>query len=164
MTNSTGRGFSSDGAPARQTVGYGSPRDGRDRRLRVVELSRSFGKEAALSAGLDAARGDAAIPIDADLQDPPELIPALLTGWEQGTEMVLARRMERGSDSLLKRGSASLFYRVHNLLSLVKIPQNVVDFRLMDRVVLDVLKSLPERQRFMKGVFVWVGFKTAIVD
>jgi glycosyltransferase involved in cell wall biosynthesis len=136
----------------------------RDPRLRIIELSRNFGKEAALSAGLDAARGDAVIPIDADLQDPPELIPALISEWQKGAEVVLARRADRSSDSFLKRNSAAWFYHFHNILSPVKIPENVGDFRLIDRVVLEVLKQLPERQRFMKGLFAWVGFKTATVD
>lgn len=135
-----------------------------DSRFRVVELSRNFGKEAALTAGIDAALGDAVIPIDADLQDPPELIPVLIDEWEKGAEVVLARRADRGSDTYLKRRTAELFYRFHNQLSTVKIPPNVGDFRLMDRVAVDALKTLPERQRFMKGLFAWVGFKTVTVE
>lgn len=136
----------------------------RDPRFRVAELSRNFGKEAALTAGIDAARGDAVIPIDADLQDPPELIPALIGEWLQGAEVVLARRTDRSADSLLKRKTAGMFYRFHNVLSPIKIPENVGDFRLMDRVVVEALKQIPERQRFMKGLFAWVGFKTATVN
>lgn len=135
-----------------------------DRRFRVVELSRNFGKEAALTAGIDAAMGDAVIPIDADLQDPPELISAMIAEWEKGAEVVLARRMDRSTDTYMKRKTAELFYRFHNHLSHIKIPENVGDFRLMDRAAVDVLKRLPERQRFMKGLFAWVGFKTATVD
>lgn len=135
-----------------------------DRRVRVVELSRNFGKEAALSAGLDFATGDAVIPMDADMQDPPELIPALVNGWMAGAEVVLARRSDRRSDSFLKRQTARFFYRLHNRVSDIKIPENVGDFRLMDRVVVDALRRLPERQRFMKGLFAWVGFRTAVVD
>ncbi len=135
----------------------------RDARFRVVELSRNFGKEAALTAGIDAARGDAVIPIDADLQDPPELIPTLISEWQKGAEVVLARRTDRSADSFVKRKMAEQFYRFHNRLSSVKIPENVGDFRLMDRIVVDALKSLPERQRFMKGLFAWVGFKTVTV-
>jgi glycosyltransferase involved in cell wall biosynthesis len=137
---------------------------GRDPHFRVVELSRNFGKEAALTAGIDAARGDAVIPIDADLQDPPELIPTLIGEWQQGVEVVLARRTDRSADSFLKRQTAEMFYRIHNLLSPIKIPDNVGDFRLMNRASVEALKQLPERQRFMKGLFAWVGFKTAIVD
>ena len=137
---------------------------GRDARVRVLELSRNFGKEAALTAGIDAARGDAVIAIDADLQDPPELIARLIEPWSAGADVVLARRTDRSSDSFLKRTSAGLFYRIHNRLSSVQIPENVGDFRLLDRRVVDALKTLPERQRFMKGLFAWIGFKTVAVD
>lgn len=136
----------------------------KDPRFRVIELSRNFGKEAALTAGIDAAKGDAVIPIDADLQDPPELISALVEKWEEGAEVVLARRVDRSSDPFLKRKTAELFYRFHNRLSTVQIPENVGDFRLMDRVAVDALKQLPEQQRFMKGLFAWIGFKTTSVD
>jgi glycosyltransferase involved in cell wall biosynthesis len=136
----------------------------RDKRFHIIELSRNFGKEAALTAGIDAARGDAVISIDADLQDPPEMIPALIKEWQEGAEVVLAHRSDRSSDSLMKRLTADIFYRFHNRLSSVKIPENVGDFRLMDRAVVDALKLLPERQRFMKGLFAWVGFKTTTVD
>lgn len=136
----------------------------RDSRFRVIELSRNFGKEAALTAGIDAACGDAVIPMDADLQDPPELIPALISEWKKGAEVVLARRTDRSSDTFMKRKTAEFFYRIHNHLSSVKIPENVGDFRLMDRVAVDALKQLPERQRFMKGLFAWIGFNTVTVD
>ena len=136
----------------------------RDPRVRVLELSRNFGKEAALTAGMDAARGEAVVALDADLQDPPELIGRLVEAWTGGADVVLARRTDRSSDSFLKRTSAELFYRIHNRLSSVKIPENVGDFRLLDRVAVDALKALPERQRFMKGLFAWIGFKTATVD
>jgi glycosyltransferase involved in cell wall biosynthesis len=135
-----------------------------DRRFRVIELSRNFGKEAALTAGLDAARGDAVIPIDADLQDPPELIAEMVAAWRAGAEVVLARRSDRSSDGVMKRKTASWFYRLHNRLSNTKIPVNVGDFRLMDRIVVDAVKNLPERQRFMKGLFAWVGFRTVTID
>lgn len=135
-----------------------------DPRFIVVELSRNFGKEAALTAGIDAASGAAVIPIDADLQDPPSLIPTMIDAWRQGAEVVLARRTDRNSDSFLKRKTAEAFYRFHNKLSSVQIPENVGDFRLMDRSAVDALKGLPERQRFMKGLFAWVGFKTVVVD
>ena len=136
----------------------------RDPRVRAVELSRNFGKEAALSAGIDLATGDAVIPIDADLQDPPELIPVLIGEWRKGADVVLARRTQRPSDSYLKRTSARCFYHFHNILSPIKIPDNVGDFRLMNRPAVDALKRLPERNRFMKGLFAWIGFKTTTVD
>lgn len=136
----------------------------RDSRFKVIELSRNFGKEAALTAGIDAARGDAVIPFDADLQDPPEMIPKLIEQWLKGAEVVLARRADRSSDAFLKQKTAQFFYKIHNNLSSIRIPDNVGDFRLMDRVAVEALKQLPERQRFMKGLFAWVGYKTVIVD
>jgi len=135
-----------------------------DARFQVLELSRNFGKEAALTAGIDFATGDAVIPIDADLQDPPELIATLIEAWQKGADVVLARRTDRSSDSFLKRFTAKLFYRFHNTVSKPSIPLDVGDFRLMDRAVVEALKKLPERQRFMKGLFAWVGFKTVTVD
>lgn len=136
----------------------------RDARFKVIELSRNFGKEAAMTAGLDYAAGDAVIPIDADLQDPPSLIAEMIAAWRGGAEVVEARRVDRSSDGLLKRKSAAWFYKFHNRLSKTKISENVGDFRLMDRVVVDALKRLPERQRFMKGLFAWVGFKTVTIN
>lgn len=130
----------------------------------LVDLSRNFGKEAALSAGLATANGDAVIPIDADLQDPPELIPEMLRQWEQGAEVVLARRADRSSDGFLKRITAAYFYRLMNRVADVSIPENVGDFRLMDRAVVDVICALPENRRFMKGLFAWAGFRAVILD
>jgi len=135
-----------------------------DSRIRVVELSRNFGKESALTAGLDVAEGDAVIPIDADLQHPPDLIPDMINAWQQGAEMVLARRTDRKADSLLRRKMTNLFYLLHNSISDIIIPSDVGDFRLLDRSVVEALKALPERQRFMKGLFAWVGFKTVTLD
>ena len=135
-----------------------------DSRILILQLSRNFGKEAALTAGIDVATGDAVIPFDADLQDPPELILEMVNLWLDGAEVVLAKRIDRGSDSFMKRKTASAFYRFHNFLSSIKIPENVGDFRLMDRVVIDAIKLLPERQRFMKGLFAWVGFKTKTLE
>ena len=135
-----------------------------DPRVTVLEFSRNFGKEPAMTAGIDAASGDCVIPIDADLQDPPGLISEMLTKWQEGAEVVLAKRIDRSSDSYAKRTTALMFYRLHNALSHLQIPENVGDYRLMDRVVVDALKQLPERQRFMKGLFAWVGFKTVTVE
>ena len=132
--------------------------------LRIIDLSRRFGKEAAIAAGLDHATGDAVVIIDADLQDPPELIPKLVSAWRDGNKVVLARRSDRSSDPFLKRHSARAFYRLHNLLSQTERPVDVGDFRLLDREVVDVLCSLPERQRFMKGLFSWVGYEPVVVD
>ncbi|RYX97859.1 MAG: glycosyltransferase [Comamonadaceae bacterium] len=135
-----------------------------DPRYRVIELSRNFGKEAALTAGLDAATGDAVVPMDADLQDPPELLRELVEVWQTGVDVVLARRVDRRSDTVFKRTSANWFYLLHNCVSDIEIPPHVGDFRLMDRRVVTALKSMPERQRFMKGLFAWVGFRTAVID
>ncbi|MBK9362780.1 MAG: glycosyltransferase family 2 protein [Rubrivivax sp.] len=135
----------------------------RDPRVRVIDLTRSFGKEAALTCGIDHARGQAVVPIDADLQDPPELIPEMLRLWRSGFEVVLAQRVDRSGDGLLKRSSAAWFYRLHNRLADEPLPANVGDFRLLDRRVVDALKQLPERRRFMKGLFAWVGFRQATI-
>lgn len=132
--------------------------------LTIVDLSRNFGKEAALSAGLSVASGDAVVPIDADLQDPPEVIFDMLRLWEEGAEVVVARRSDRSSDSWPKRFTARLFYRMFNRVSDVSIPDNVGDFRLMCREAVDVINRLPENRRFMKGLFAWAGFRTAAVD
>ncbi|WP_223483360.1 glycosyltransferase family 2 protein [Stenotrophomonas sp. OVS01A] len=132
--------------------------------LVLVDLSRNFGKEAALSAGLEVACGDAIIPMDADLQDPPELIFQMLPLWESGAEVVLAKRADRSSDGVMKRMTAGWFYRTINHISDVAIPENVGDFRLMDRVVVDVIRRMPESRRFMKGLFAWAGFRTVTVE
>lgn len=136
----------------------------RDGRVRIVDLSRNFGKEAAMTAGLKAAKGDVVVPIDVDLQDPPELILEMIAKWREGYEVVLGRRVNRDSDSWTKRVSANWFYRIHNKIADPKLPENVGDFRLMDRIVVDALNELPESRRFMKGLFAWVGFRTAYVD
>jgi glycosyltransferase involved in cell wall biosynthesis len=135
-----------------------------DSRIKVIDLSRNFGKEAALTAGLQAATGQVIVPIDVDLQDPPELILEMITKWRQGYEVVLGHRINRDSDSWSKRISANCFYFLHNKMADPKLPENVGDFRLMDRSVVDALNHLPESRRFMKGLFAWVGFRTAYVD
>ena len=135
-----------------------------DPRVRAVSLSRNFGKEAALTAGLDYAGGQAVIPIDVDLQDPPEVIGAMLAKWRDGYEVVYGVRTNRQSDSLPKRLTADLYYRAHNYLSSDKIPEHAGDFRLLDRSVVEIIKAMPERNRFMKGLFAWSGFKQAAVE
>ncbi|MFO0438436.1 MAG: glycosyltransferase family 2 protein, partial [Phenylobacterium sp.] len=130
-----------------------------DPRLRGLRLSRNFGKEAALSAGLDHCDGDMVVPIDADLQDPPSLIADFITLWEAGYDVVYGVRTERRSDTFFKRATAGVFYRVFNKISDVPIPGDTGDFRLMDRAVVEALRALPERNRFMKGLFAWVGFR-----
>lgn len=125
---------------------------------RLLGLSRNFGKEAALSAGLEAARGDIAVIIDADLQDPPELIEKMLDGWRAGYDVVYGLRVDRSSDTLMKRSTAGMFYRLFDKLAHIDMPANAGDFRLIDRAVIDALLKLPERNRFMKGLFAWVGF------
>ncbi len=132
----------------------------------VVPLSftRNFGKEPALFAGLDHASGDAIIPIDVDLQDPIEVIPHLIEKWQDGADMVLAKRTDRSTDGRLKRKSAEWFYKLHNKISNPKIEENVGDFRLMSREVVENIKLLPERNLFMKGVLSWVGGKIDVVE
>ena len=134
-----------------------------DARIRAISLSRNFGKEAALSAGLDHASGDAVVPLDVDLQDPPEALGEMLSKWREGFEIVYGVRSNRQSDSLPKRLTADLYYRAHNRLSQDKIPEHAGDFRLLDRVVVDVIRAMPERTRFMKGLFAWAGFRQASV-
>lgn len=136
----------------------------KDSRIKIIDFTRNFGKEAALTAGLQAAQGEVIVPIDVDLQDPPELILEMIDKWREGYEVVLGRRINRDSDTWLKRMSANLFYRIHNKIANPKIPENVGDFRLMDRKVVEAIKELPESCRFMKGIFAWVGFRTACVD
>jgi polyisoprenyl-phosphate glycosyltransferase len=135
-----------------------------DPRIRAISLSRNFGKEAALTAGLDHARGQAVIPIDVDLQDPPEVIGAMLAKWRDGFEVVYGVRTNRQSDSLPKRLTADLYYRAHNYLSSDKIPEHAGDFRLLDRSVVEIIRQMPERNRFMKGLFAWSGFRQAAVE
>ncbi len=132
--------------------------------VRNVFFTRNFGKEAALFAGIENATGDAIIPIDVDLQDPLEVIPKLIERWQAGADMVLAKRIDRSTDGHMKRKTAEWFYRLHNKISSPKIEENVGDFRLMSRDVVESIKLLPERNLFMKGILSWVGGKTDIVE
>ena len=136
----------------------------RYRQIRLVELSRNFGKEAALTAGLTYATGDAVIPMDCDLQDPPELIPAMVEKWRAGAKVVHAVRRSRATDSWAKRATAQAFYRVMEDITDVRIPSNCGDYRLMDRAVVNAILSFPERNRFMKGIMAAAGFKAAQVE
>ena len=129
-----------------------------DHRLAIIDLSRNFGKEIALSAGLDYANGDAVIVIDADLQDPPELIPELIKHWHEGYEIVNARRLKRKGETFIKKTTAYCFYRIIQKFSSVNIPVDTGDFRLLSRKTVNSLKKIKERHRFMKGLFSWVGY------
>lgn len=129
-----------------------------------LSFTRNFGKEPAIFAGLDYATGDAVIPIDVDLQDPIDVIPRLIEKWQDGADMVLAKRSDRSTDSRLKRKSAEWFYKLHNKISNPKIEENVGDFRLMSRGIVENIKQMPERNLFMKGILSWVGGKTDVVE
>lgn len=133
-------------------------------KIRLVKLSRNFGKDAALAAGLRHARGAAIIPMDVDLQDPPELLPDLVKAWREGAMVVNAARIDRTADSWWKRTTSRTFYKVYNCIASHPLESDVGDFRLLDREVVDVLNRMPERIRFMKGLFSWVGFPTARVE
>jgi len=135
----------------------------RMRALKVLSLSRNFGKDIALSAGLDYACGAAVVPIDCDLQDPPEIIEQMVAKWREGYDVVYATRNRREGESLLKRATARYFYRVFDRITDIPIPPDTGDFRLLDRRVVDVIVRLPERTRFMKGLFAWVGYKQTVL-
>lgn len=135
-----------------------------DEWVTLISFSRNFGKESALFAGLEYASGDAMVPIDVDLQDPVQVIAQLVERWQQGADVVLAKRRSRSADTRLKRWSARLYYRLHNRIASTPIEENVGDFRLLDRKVVTAIRQLPEQQLFMKGVLSWVGFRTEIVE
>jgi glycosyltransferase involved in cell wall biosynthesis len=135
-----------------------------DPRVAVVDLSRNFGKEVAMSAGLDHANGDAVIVIDADLQDPPELIPEMVRAWHEGFDVVLMRRRSRDQESWLKKTTARAFYRAIGRIGTIDIPENVGDFRLLSHRAVTALRRFPERSRFMKGLFAWVGFSCREIE
>lgn len=132
--------------------------------VKSLSLTRNFGKESALFAGLEHATGDGIIPIDVDLQDPIEVIPELISHWQNGADVVLAKRIDRSTDGYLKRKTAEWFYKLHNKISYPKIEENVGDFRLMSREVVDNIKMMPERNLFMKGILSWVGGTTDVVE
>lgn len=130
-----------------------------DKNLKIISFSRNFGHQAAVTAGLKEVTGDAIVIIDADLQDPPELIPDMLQLWEQGNEVIYGKRKTRKGESHFKLFSAKMFYKTLNILSDVEIPKDTGDFRLVDRKVVDTINSLPEHNKFLRGLFSWVGYK-----
>lgn len=132
--------------------------------VKPLSFTRNFGKEPALFAGLEHATGDAVIPIDVDLQDPVEVIPQLIAKWQEGADVVLAKRTDRSTDGHMKRKTAEWFYRLHNKISSPKIEENVGDFRLMSRETVEHIKLLPERNLFMKGILSWVGGRVEVVE
>lgn len=135
-----------------------------DESVKLIDLSRNFGHQVAITAGMDYALGDAVVIIDADLQDPPELIPEMIAEWKQGYQVVYAKRIKRNGESLFKKWSASLFYRVLRYSTDISIPVDTGDFRLMDRRVCDELKRLPEKNRFVRGLVSWVGFRQKAIE
>ena len=135
----------------------------KDHKVKIIAFSRNFGKEIALSAGLDYADADAVIPFDADLQDPPEVILDLLSKFEEGYDVVNAVRSKRDGETFLTKFTSKAFYRIINKLTNIEIPQDVGDFRLVSKDALNAIKGIRERKRFMKGIFAWVGFKTTSV-
>jgi dolichol-phosphate mannosyltransferase len=132
-------------------------------RFRYIGLSRNFGHQIAITAGMDAAQGQAIIVMDADLQDPPEVVQQLIAKWQEGNDVVYARRLSRAGESRFKRATAHLFYRILGRMTSVDIPADVGDFRLIDRKVLVVLRQMPERDRFVRGMIAWLGFRQAEV-
>jgi len=134
-----------------------------DPNVKIIDFSRNFGKEIALTAGIDFSSGEAVIPIDADLQDPPEIIPELVSKWREGYDVVYATRLSREGESYIKRLTATLFYRIAQKVMHINIPKDTGDFRLVSRAVVETLKEMRERNRFMKGLFAWVGFPHSVV-
>jgi len=135
-----------------------------DERVRIVTLSRNFGHQIAVTAGIDRAAGDAVVIIDADLQDPPELIGEMYRCWQEGLHVVYGKRRERAGESAFKLGTAHLYYRLVNWVSEIPIPQDVGDFRLLDRRVVEVLKRMPEQERLLRGMVSWAGFRQQAIE
>ena len=132
--------------------------------ITTIELSRNFGKEVAVTAGLDYAHGDAAIIIDADLQDPPELIPRMIQKWKEGYEVVYARRTKRKGETVIRKIASYIYYRILQHSTPLHIPEDTGDFQLLDRVVIDAIKLVKERHRYMKGLFAWVGYNQTGIE
>ena len=146
------------------TLGMLAAASSQDPRIKVVGLARNFGKDVALSAGLAHTSGQAVIPIDCDLQHPVELIPAFVAKWREGYDMVLGVRSKRDEEGFLRRSASRTYYKVMRWMTSVEIPPNAGDFRLIDRKIVDVINQMPERHRFMKGIFAWPGFKVASIE
>src|SRR6185295_3717760 len=146
------------------TLGVLAAAASQDRRIKVVGLARNFGKDVALSAGLAHATGAAVIPIDCDLQHPVELIPEFVAKWREGHDMVIGVRSKRDEESWARRSASRLYYKIMGWMTSIEIPPNAGDFRLLDRKIVDVINKMPERHRFMKGIFAWPGFKIAAVE
>ena len=146
------------------TLGMLAAAASQDPRVKVVSLARNFGKDIALSAGLAHATGQAVIPIDCDLQHPPELIPAFVAKWREGFDMVIGVRSKRDEEGWLRRNLSQTYYKVMRFMTSVEIPPNAGDFRLLYRKILDIINKMPERHRFMKGIFAWPGFKVASIE
>ncbi|MCP8970603.1 glycosyltransferase family 2 protein [Ectobacillus ponti] len=136
----------------------------RDHRVKLLDFSRNFGHQIAITAGMDYARGDAVIIIDADLQDPPELIPDMIAKWREGYEVVYAKRAKRKGETLFKKWSAALFYRTLHAITEIDIPMDTGDFRLMDRRVCEAMRSIREKNRFVRGLVSWVGFRQTAIE
>lgn len=135
-----------------------------DTKLKIISFSRNFGHQIAITAGMDAARGQAIVVIDADLQDPPEVIPQMIAKWKEGWQVVYGKRGKRKGETLFKKATAKMFYRTINALTDIELPVDTGDFRLIDRCVCDAMKTLPERNRYVRGLVTWVGFKQTFVE
>src|SRR5882757_761906 len=146
------------------TLGMLAAAASQDPRIKVVGLARNFGKDVALSAGLAHASGQAIIPIDCDLQHPVELIPRFVAKWREGFDMVLGVRSKRDEEGFLRRTASRAYYKIMRMMTSVEIPPNAGDFRLLDRKILNVINKMPERHRFMKGIFAWPGFKVTAIE
>jgi polyisoprenyl-phosphate glycosyltransferase len=146
------------------TLGMLAAASSQDPRIKVVGLARNFGKDVALSAGLSHASGQAVIPIDCDLQHPVDLIPQFVAKWREGFDMVLGVRSKRDEEGFLRRSASRAYYKIMRWMTSVEIPPNAGDFRLIDRKIIDVINQMPERHRFMKGIFAWPGFKVASIE
>ncbi len=136
----------------------------KDRNVRLLNFSRNFGHQAAITAGMEYARGDAIVIIDADLQDPPEIIPEMMKLWKEGNDVVYGKRLKRKGETLFKKITASIYYRILKSMTSFEIPLDTGDFRLIDRKVNEAMKSLPERSRYVRGLISWVGFKQTAVE